>query len=146
MTLTGYEKVHLKNTEGYTNLQSTTRGARHICFKLGSINVRAEKVLANEKSPNAHIMLTQISLSFHSTTLTVYIQRSPMQSMRKRSLELGVSRSRRKYVKRDMKIKPNRSTSVNELSDDDIDRRYDSRHALWDTYPNCHMRLNDSYQ
>ena len=54
-------------------------------------------------------------------------------------------RSRRKHMKKDVKVRPNRPTFVNELSDADMDRRYDSSHPLWDTYPKCHIQLNDSF-
>ena len=36
-------------------------------------------------------------------------------------------------MKKDVKVRPNRPTLVNELSDADMDRRCDSSHPLWDT-------------
>lgn len=52
------------------NLRPTSRGAKHICFKIGYINFRAQKILADdkyrmgEKSPNTHTIRTQNRFKF----------------------------------------------------------------------------------
>jgi hypothetical protein len=48
-------------------------------------------------------------------------------------------------MNKEVKVRPNRPTFVNKLSDADMDRRYDSSHPLWDTYPKYHIQLNDSF-
>jgi hypothetical protein len=54
------------------NLRPTLRGAKHrsICFKIGYVNVREQKILADdkyrmgEKSPNMHTIRTQNQFKF----------------------------------------------------------------------------------
>jgi len=79
----------------------------------------------------------KISLNFHSTTLALSIQRSPTKSTLKRPSEIGVPRSRRNHMKKGVKVKPNRPIFANELSDADMERRCDSCHPLWYTYPSA---------
>jgi len=69
------------------------------------------------------------------------IERSPMKSTRKRSSELGVPRSTmRDHMKKDLNVRPYRPTFVNELSNGDMDRRYESCRALLDTFSNAVSR------
>lgn len=69
------------------------------------------------------------------------IERSPVKSTRKRSSELGVPRSTmRDHMKKDLNVRPYRPTFVNELSDGDMDRRYESCRALLDTFSNAVSR------
>ena len=67
------------------------------------------------------------------------VERSPMKSTRKRAAELGIPRSTlRKHMKRDLKLHPYRPTSVQELSDVDLNRRKEACDALlqvFDTIP-----------
>ena len=66
------------------------------------------------------------------------IERSPMKLTRKRSSELGVPWSTmRDHMKKDVNVRPYRPTFVNELSDGDMDRRYESCSALLDTFSNA---------
>jgi hypothetical protein len=51
--------------------------------------------------------------------------------------------SRQNHMKKDVKVRPNRPIFVNELSDADMNRRYDTCHPLWYIYPKCKMWLND---
>jgi len=52
------------------NLRPTSSGAKHICFKIGYIDVRAQKILVDgtyrmgEKSPNTHTIRTQNQFKF----------------------------------------------------------------------------------
>ena len=69
------------------------------------------------------------------------IERSSVKSTRKRSSELGVPRSTmRDNIKKGLNVRPYRPTFVNELSDDDMDRRYESCRALLDTFSNAISR------
>ena len=69
------------------------------------------------------------------------IERSPVKSTRKRSSELGVPRSTmRDHVKKDLNVRLYRPTFVNELSDGNMDRRYESCCALLDTFSNAVFR------
>ena len=69
------------------------------------------------------------------------IERSPMKSTRKESSELGVPRSTtRNHMKKDLNVRPYCPTFVNELSDGDMDRRYESCRALLDTFSNAVFR------
>jgi len=69
------------------------------------------------------------------------IERSPVKSKRKRSSELGVPGSTmRNHMKRDLNVRPYCPTFVMELSDDDMDRRYESCRALLDTFSNAVSR------
>ena len=69
------------------------------------------------------------------------IELSPMKSTRKRSSELGVPRSTmRDHMKKDLNVRPYRPTFVNDLSDGDMDRRYESCRALLDTFSNAISR------
>ena len=64
-----------------------------------------------------------------------------MKSTRKRSSEFGVPRSTmRDHMKKDLNVRPYRPTFVNELSDGDMDRRYESCRALLDTFSNAVFR------
>jgi len=66
------------------------------------------------------------------------IEHSPMKSTRKRSSELGVPRSTMQdHMKKDLNVRPFRPTFVNELSDGDMDRHYESCRALLDTFSNA---------
>ena len=61
-----------------------------------------------------------------------------MKSTRKRSSVLGVPRSTmRDHMKKALNVRPYRPTFVNELSDGDMDRRYESCRALLDTFSNA---------
>jgi len=76
-----------------------------------------------------------------SAAVAASIERSPMKSTRKRSSELGVPRSTvRDHMKKDLNVRPYRPTVVNELSDGDMDRRYESCRALLDTFSNAVSR------
>ena len=69
------------------------------------------------------------------------IECSPMKSTRKRSSELGLPRSKmRDHMKKDLNVRPYGPTFVNELSDGDTDWRYESCHALLDTFSNAVSR------
>ena len=69
------------------------------------------------------------------------IERSPMKSTRKQSSELGVPRSTMQdHMKKDLNVRPYRPTFVNELSDGDMDRRYESCRAVLDTFSNAVSR------
>ena len=69
------------------------------------------------------------------------IERSPLKSTRKRSSELGVSRSTMlDHMKKDLDVRPYHPTFVNELSDGDMDRHYESCRALLDTFSNAISR------
>ncbi|GFG32650.1 hypothetical protein Cfor_04753 [Coptotermes formosanus] len=72
--------------------------------------------------------------------VAVSIEPSPMKT-RKRSSELGMPRSTmRGHMKKDLNVWPYRPTFVNELSDGDMDRRYESCRALLDTFSNAASR------
>ena len=76
-----------------------------------------------------------------SAAVAVSIERSPVTSTRKRSSERGVPRSAvRDHMKKDWNVRPYRPTVVNELSDGDMDRRYESCRALLDTFSNAVSR------
>ena len=65
----------------------------------------------------------------------------PMKSTWKRSSELGVSRSTmRDHMKKDLNVRLYRPTFVNELSDGNMDRRYESCCALLDPSSNAVSR------
>jgi len=69
------------------------------------------------------------------------MESSLMKSTRKRSSELGIPRSAmRDHMKKDLNVRPYRSTFVNELSDGDMDRRHESCRALLDTFSNAVSR------
>jgi len=69
------------------------------------------------------------------------IERSPMKSTRKRSSELGVPRSTmRDHMMKDLNVRLYRLTFVNELSDGDMDRCYESCRAMLDTFSNATSR------
>ena len=73
--------------------------------------------------------------------VAAYIERSPMKSTRKRSSELGVPRSAvRDHMKKGLNVRPYRPTFVNELSDGEMDWRYESCRALLDTFSNAVFR------
>ena len=66
------------------------------------------------------------------------IERSPLKSTWKRLSELGVPRSTMQdHMKKDFNVRPYRPTFVNELSDGDMERRYELCHALLDTFSNA---------
>ena len=66
------------------------------------------------------------------------IERSPMKSTWKQSSELGVPQSTmRDHMKKDLNVRPYRPTFMNELSDGDMDQRYESCRALLDTFSNA---------
>ena len=68
-------------------------------------------------------------------------ERSPMKSTRKWSSGLGVPWSKmRDHMKKDLNVRPYRPTFVNELSDGDVDRHYESCRALLDTFWNAVSR------
>ena len=70
------------------------------------------------------------------------IERSPVKSTRKRSSELGVPRSTlRDHMKKDLNVRPYCPTFMNELSDGDMDRCYESCCDLLDTFSNALSRL-----
>ena len=74
------------------------------------------------------------------------IERSPMKSTRKRSSEFGVPRSTvRDHMKKDLNVRQYRPAFVNELSDGDMDRRYESCRALPDILK-CRIPLKGSFQ
>ena len=69
------------------------------------------------------------------------IERSAMKSTRKRLSELGVPWATMQYhMKKDLNVRPYHPTFVNELSDGDMVRHYDSCRALLDTFSNAISR------
>jgi hypothetical protein len=110
------------------------------------MNVRAEKLLADEKSANAHIMLTKYKFKFPQHNAYRLHSTLPNAVDAEKIVRVWCVTVKAKTYEERRENRPNRLTFVNELSDADMNRRYDSHHALWETFPKCHMRFNDSFQ
>lgn len=66
------------------------------------------------------------------------IERSPMKSTRKRSAELGIPRSTMQdHIRKDLHVSCFRPSSVNELSDHDLEQRVRACEMLLAHFPNA---------
>jgi len=75
------------------------------------------------------------------------IELTPMKTTRKRSSEPGVPRSTmRDHMKKDLNVRPYRPSFVNELSDGDMDRRYESFRVLYGHILKFRIPLKGSFQ
>lgn len=66
------------------------------------------------------------------------LQQSPKKSTRKRSAELGIPRATMMdHMKKDLDVKPYKPMSVNQLSDEDMDRRKEFCEKFLNRFPDC---------
>ena len=76
-----------------------------------------------------------------SQEIVASVERFPLKSLRKRSAEMNIPRaSLHRHLKLDKKMHAYRPMSVNELTDEDMDRRRDACNILLQTFPDLPSR------